>query len=149
MLIIAFLIIIEVLTFIALKDKLKGRSTGIFFTAVIIHFIISFCLWMILIETVTYKGFFDNPEHISMLMNLTGIVCAVVFPKFIIILFHYTGKLFRIRRGGHIKWLTNTGFAIAILIFSVVALGTFYGRFNFRTENVEIKSRICTMTLMD
>jgi uncharacterized protein len=133
------LIIIEVLSFFALKDNLHSRSRRIFFTVLIVHGIISFSLWVIYVETVTYKGFFDNPEHISMLMNLAGLVCAVVFPRFIVILFHYTGKLIRIRRGGHIKWLTNTGFTIAVLIFSVISIGTFYGRFNFRTENVEIK----------
>ena len=48
-------------------------------------------------------------------------------------------KTIRIRRGGHIRWLTNTGLTIAAIFFSVIALGTFYGRFNFRTENVEIR----------
>jgi predicted MPP superfamily phosphohydrolase len=138
MLFFVFLIIIEVLSFFALKDALRERSRGIFFTAVIIHGIISFCLWLILVETVFYKSFFDTPEHISMLLNLTGIACAVVFPRFIIILFHYTGKLFRIKKSGHIKYLTNTGFVTAILISSVITLGSLYGRFNFRTENVEI-----------
>jgi predicted MPP superfamily phosphohydrolase len=94
---------------------------------------------MLLIEVVTYKSFFDNPEHISHLMNLTGIICAVVVPRFIFILFHFTGRLIRIKRRGHIKWLTNIGLTTSILIFSIIAFGAFYGRYNFKTEYVEIK----------
>jgi uncharacterized protein len=139
MLFFVFLIIVEVLTFFVLKDTLRSRSVGIYFTALVIHGIISLCLWIIAVETVSYNSFFDNPEHVAMLLNLTGIVCAVVFPRFLLILFHFTGKLLRIKKGGHIKWLTNTGSVTAILIFSVIAFGSFYGRFNFRTENVEIR----------
>ncbi|MEI6049531.1 MAG: metallophosphoesterase [Bacteroidota bacterium] len=72
-------------------------------------------------------------------MNLTGMIIAVVIPRAIIILFHFTGRLIRIKHGGHIRWLTNTGATIMVLIFSIIALSTLYGRFNFKTENVTIK----------
>jgi uncharacterized protein len=139
MLFFVFLIIIEVLAFFALKDELGNRSREIFYIVMIIHGIISFSLWIIAFEAITYEGFFDNPEHISMLMNLAGMVSAVVIPRLVIILFHYTGKLFRVKKGGHIRWLTNTGMALAVFIFSVIAFGSFYGRFNFRIRNAEIK----------
>jgi uncharacterized protein len=139
MLFILILIITEVLTVITLKDILHGRSKGIVLAAVISNSILSIYLWMLLVENVTYKSFFDNPGHISLLMNLTGTICAVVVPRIILITVHFTGKLFRIRKGGHIRCLTNTGLAISILIFSIIAFSTFYSRFNFRTENVVIK----------
>jgi hypothetical protein len=139
MLFLVFLIITEVLTLIVLKENLRSRSKAIFIISLIIHGILSLWLWRLLIETTTYKSFFDNPRHISMLMDLTGTICAVLVPRAILILFHFTGKLIRIKRGRHIGWLTNTGLTTAILIFSIIFFGTLYGRFNFKTENVEIK----------
>jgi uncharacterized protein len=139
MLVYLILIIIEVLTLMALKDILQRGPTWIFRISVIIHIVISIWLWTLLIETRTYQSFFDNPWHIALLMNLAGIICGVVVPRVFLILFHFTGKLFRMRKGGYIRWLTNTGLTISIFIFSVIAFSTFYGRFNFRTENVEIK----------
>jgi predicted MPP superfamily phosphohydrolase len=124
---------------IVLKDTFRSRSKKIFFLSVIVHFTFSLWLWKLLFEAIAYKGFFDNPDHIRLLMNLTGTVCAVVVPRVILILFHFTGRLFRIRRGGHIGWMTNSGIIIAILNFSVIAFSTFYSSFNFRTEYVEIK----------
>ena len=35
--------------------------------------------------------------------------------------------------------VTNTGLVMAVVFFSVVSFGTFYGRFNFRIENIEIR----------
>jgi hypothetical protein len=72
-------------------------------------------------------------------MSLTGMICAVVVPRVILIIFHFPGRLIKIKNGGHIRWLTNTGMTIMILIFSIIALGTLYGRFNFKTESVTIK----------
>jgi len=139
MLYIIFLLFIEALTLLALKDILQNRSRRIICLSVIIHVILSISLWWFLFETVTYKSFFDNPDHIALLMNLTGTICAVIVPRIILILFHFTGKLFRFKRGGYVVWLTNTGLTASILIFSIIAFGTFYGRFNFRSEKVEIK----------
>jgi predicted MPP superfamily phosphohydrolase len=139
MLIFAFLIITEILTVISLKDNFQRRSKGIFFASIIIHVIFSACLWVIIYKAITYNSFFDNPGHISMLMNLSGMICAIVVPRVIFILYHFTGKLFRIRKGGHIEWLTNIGLIKAILIFLIISFGTFYGRFNFTTDNIEIK----------
>jgi predicted MPP superfamily phosphohydrolase len=72
-------------------------------------------------------------------MNLTGMVCAVVVPRIILIIFHFSGRLVRIKYGDHLRWLTNTGLTIMMLIFSIVAMGTLHGRFNFKTEAVTIK----------
>ena len=37
------------------------------------------------------------------------------------------------------RWLTNTGFIIMILIMTIITMGTLHGRFNFKTERVTIK----------
>jgi len=133
------LLIIETLTLFTLKDIVKIRSARVTFLTFIIHFILSIWLWGLLIKALAYKSFFDNPEHISLLMNFTGVICAIVVPRLLLIVLHYTGRLFRIRKGGYVKWLTYSGLTISILIFSVITFGTFYTRFNFITENVEIK----------
>jgi len=139
MLIFLFLIITEVLTIKTLKDSLYRKSRGFYFTAVIIHILLSLWLWIIVIKALTYKGFFDNPDHIALLMNLAGLVCAVVVPRIILIVFHFTGKLAGIKRGRHLPWLTNTGMAFGFLIIIILASSAFYGRFNFRTEKTEIR----------
>jgi predicted MPP superfamily phosphohydrolase len=70
---------------------------------------------------------------------MTGMMCAVVVPRAIFNIFHFSGKLARIKTGGQLRWLTNTGLAIMVLIFSIIAVGTLNGRFNFKTEAVTIK----------
>lgn len=147
LLLFVILVITEVLTVMALKENLRQRSKEIFYFSVIIHFILSLWLWWLLYQSITYKSFFDNPDHIWLLMKLTGTVCAVVFPRVILILFHFTGKLFRLRSGGHIRWMTKTGITIAVLNFLVITFSTFYSGFNFRTENVEIKIKGLNMDL--
>jgi predicted MPP superfamily phosphohydrolase len=72
-------------------------------------------------------------------MSLAGMICAVVFPRILIILFHFSGKLVRIKRGGHIRWLTFTGLILASVIFITIAVSTFYTGFNFKEEAVSIK----------
>jgi hypothetical protein len=133
------LIITEVLTLLVLRQHFYSKSRLKYFISIIIHVILSLWLWILFLEIITDKGFFDTPRHIWLLMSLTGMICAVVVPRVILIIFHFPGRLIKIKNGGHIRWLTNTGMTIMILIFSIIALGTLYGRFNFKTESVTIK----------
>ena len=133
------LIIAEILTLVVLRQHFYIKSRVKYYTATIIHVILSIWLWILFIEIATDKGFFDTPRHIWLLMNLTGMISAVVVPRVIMIIFHYTGRLIKIKHVGRIRWLTNTGLSIMVLVFSVIALGTLYGRFNFKTEAVTIK----------
>jgi predicted MPP superfamily phosphohydrolase len=86
-----------------------------------------------------YKGFFDSPGNVSDQMNLMGMISGVAFPRFLLITAHYAGKLIRLRKGGHIRWLTLSGLVFSSIIFAVIALSSLVGRFNFRTEEVTIK----------
>jgi len=133
------LIITEVLTWVVLRQHFYSKSRVKYYISIIIHVILSMWLWILFIEIATYNGFFDTPRHIWLLMNLTGMICAVVAPRAILIIFHYSGRLARIKHGGHIRWLTNTGLTIMVVIFSIIAMGTLHGRFNFKTEAVTIK----------
>ncbi|MFA5818144.1 MAG: metallophosphoesterase [Bacteroidales bacterium] len=133
------LIITEVLTPAVLRQHFYSISKAKYFISIIIHVILSIWLWVLFFEINSYKSFFDTPRHIWLLMNMTGMMCAVVVPRAILNIFHFTGRLARIKTGGHLRWLTNTGLTIMILILSIIAVGTLYGRFNFKTEAVTIK----------
>ena len=134
-----FLIITEVLTLVVLRHHLFGTSKAKYYISIIIHVILSMWLWILFIETTAYKSFFDTPRNIWMLMNMKGMISAVMAPRGILILCHFSGRLVRLKTGGHLRWLTNTGLTILVVIFSIIALSTLYGRFNFKTEAVTIK----------
>jgi predicted MPP superfamily phosphohydrolase len=69
-------------------------------------------------------------------MNLMGMISGVTFPRFVVITAHYAGKLIRMKKG---RWLTLSGMVFSCIIFAVIALSTFVGRFNYKIEEVTIK----------
>lgn len=133
------LLTLEILTYLVLREHYQNRSKPKFYISLTINFILSVFLWYFFIKSRTYKGFYDNPENISFHMNLAAIVCAVVFPRFLLSFLHFTGRLIRIRKGTYIKGFTVTGLFLSILIFLTISCGTFIGRFNFRTEEITLK----------
>jgi predicted MPP superfamily phosphohydrolase len=133
------LICTELLTILALRQHYKGLARWKFYTAAIINSILSIYLWILYIVVSSHVGNFDDPGHIWLRMNLTGTLCAIIVPRIIFIILHFTGKLIRIRKGGHLRTLTNAGLVVWALIFSVVVMGSVKGRFNFKTEEVTIK----------
>lgn len=139
MLLFALLLLIEVLTFIVLKEHFYKTSKPGFYIAFTSSFILSVWLWYLLIKVTTYEGFYDNPENIRVHMMLTGMLCAVVFPRILLSFLHFTGRLFRLRKKGHSRWITTTGLIISFLIFIIIASGSFIGRFNFKTEEVTVR----------
>ncbi len=137
-LIFILIIFLEILTIMALREH-YSRSKPKFFIILAVHLMLSIWLWFLLIKVTVYKGYYDSPDNISTRMNLTGMYCAVVFPRVLICFLHFSGKLFRIKKGGHLRWLTETAIIISLFIFTVIALGTLVGRFNFKTEEVTIR----------
>jgi predicted MPP superfamily phosphohydrolase len=135
------LIISESLSLAVLRQHFFTRIKILYYILLVFHFVLSIWLWILFVEIWGYDSFFDNPDHVSLLMSLAGMICAVVFPRIILIVLHYSGRLIRIRKGGHIRWLTYTGFIISSLIFIFIAIGNLYGRFNFREELVTVKIR--------
>jgi uncharacterized protein len=133
------LILTEILTPIVFRQHFYSLSKAKYFISIVIHVILSFWLWILFIEVTGNKTFFDAPRHIWLLMNLTGMICAVVVPRIILIICHFAGKLIKRRSGNYLIWLTNTGFVISFLIFSIIAAGTLHGRFNFKSQPVTIK----------
>jgi predicted MPP superfamily phosphohydrolase len=133
------LIITEVLTLVVLRQHFYVRSSLKYSALIIVNIIISLWLWLLFFEIAGYKSFYDSPRHIWLLMNLMGMIIAVVIPRALFIIFHYSGRLIRIKHGDYIKWMTNTGLTIMVLIFSITGLSTLCGRFNFKTETITLK----------
>jgi uncharacterized protein len=139
MLLYLFLIITELLTFAMLNEVLRKRSQAVYYCTVIFNVILSLWFWILFYQFKTYKGMHDNPAHIRLMMSMAGTSVAVVLPRVIMIILHYSGKLFRIRRGGYLAWLTGAGITFSSIFFSIIVLSTLFGRFNFKTETVEVK----------
>jgi predicted MPP superfamily phosphohydrolase len=139
MLLLIILILTEILTPAVLRQHFFSSSKAKYYISTVIHVILSLWLWILYFETTGFNSFFDSPRHIWMLMTLQGMICGVVAPRIILNLCHFSGKLVKIRSGGHIRWLTNTGITVMVVIFSIITFGTFYGSFNFKTEEVTIK----------
>ncbi len=137
-LIFILIITLEFLTLTALWEHYKHTKSK-FYILIAVHSLLSIWLFYLLIKVAFYDGNYDTPHNIWILMNLTGMYCAVVAPRVLISILHFSGKLFRIRKGGHIRWLTETGIIISIFIFTVIALSTLIGRFNFKTEEITVK----------
>ena len=133
------LIATEVLTLIVIRHHFYDKSWMKYFFFIILNIVLSIWLWILWFKVVSYDGIFDTSENQWLLINLAGMMCAVVVPRIILIIFHFTGRFGRRKSGGHNRALTNTGLIISILIFLVVASSTLIGRFNFKTEKITVK----------
>jgi hypothetical protein len=133
------LIISEVFSLVVLKQHFFTNSKPKYVISLFIHIILSLWVWIFYFGSTSYNSFFDNPKHVWLMMIMTGLIIAIIIPRIIIILLHFTGKLINIKNGGHLRGLTNSGLIIMIIVFLTISVSTFYGRFNFKTEEVTIK----------
>ena len=133
------LIITEILTLIVIRQHLYDKSWMRFYFFVTVNTILSIWLWILWFEAVSFDGIFDKSSNIWILMNLAGMVCAVVIPRILLVIFHFSGTFVRRKLGGHSRGLTNTGLIISAIIFLVVAISTLKGRFNVKTEHYTVK----------
>jgi predicted MPP superfamily phosphohydrolase len=138
MILLIILVISEFLTFFVFRHHYKGFSRTKYYVSTIINTVLSIYMWIMYFEVSTYKGNFDNPGHIWLTLNLTGAFCAILFPRVILDILHFTGKGIRSKIGGHSRSLTNAGIIIWIVIFTIISLGTMT-RFKVRTEKVTIQ----------
>jgi len=141
MLLYIIILLTEIFTPVVLRQHFFASSRAKYIAALIFNTIMSVWLWFLVIEIESDHGFYDSQRHIWLLMNLLGMTVAVVVPRIILITAHFTGRLIRIRAGGYIKWMTNTGLITGSIIFLIIASATLHGRFNFTTEKVTIGIR--------
>lgn len=136
------LIITEILTFVVIRQHFYEKSWIRYYFFFTINLILSIWLWTLWFEAASFKGIYDEPKNIWVILNLTGMILGVVFPRMIISGFHFLGVFLKRRIGGHSRVLTNIGFTLAFVIFLFSAEGALFGRFNVKTEryNVKIKN---------
>ncbi len=133
-----FALLFEVLSFIAIRDHYSKRSGILFYIITAIHFALSVLMWFYIFIVLTYKGFPDDPSHLNDQLIFTGLLSAVLIPRSIFSTVHFIGKFFRIKRGGHIRWLTKAAIIYSVLVSLILCYGSFFGRFNFKTEAVTV-----------
>lgn len=138
MILIALLVLSEVFSVAVLRQHYFNFSRLKYNIILIIHIILSIWLWILFLELYGYDSFYDSPGHIWLLMSFAGMITAVVLPRIILIILHFSGKLVSRRKGSHIRWLTNSGYILSAFLFSVITVSTLHGRFNFKEENVTI-----------
>lgn len=139
MILFIILIITEILTLVVIRQHFYDKSWMRYYFFMTVNTMLSIWLWILWFETVSFKGIFDEPDHIWMIMNLIGMISGVVIPRMIIILFHFTGKITMRKTGGHNRLLTNTGIVISLIVFLTIMTGTLYTRFNFKTDRITLK----------
>jgi len=132
------LLLTEFLTWLIIRVHLKERTRTRYYLATVLNATLSIFLWITYINTSGWNGRFDEPLHIWLTMSLNAAILAIVVPRAILAFLHFTGVLVRIKDGGHIKGLTTAGFIIWIVIFTLVIHSATAGRFNVKTEEVEI-----------
>lgn len=133
------LIIIEILTLAVFRQHFFIVSKIRYYIFVIFNTILSILLWVMFFKLAGHDSFYDSPDHVWLQMAFTGMLSAVVFPRFILIIIHFSGRIAKMRSGGHFRWLTNTGLIISSLIFIVIAISSFHGKLNFKYEEVSIE----------
>jgi uncharacterized protein len=133
------LLVTEILTLVVLKQHFYNNSKPKYYLAIVIHIVISLWTWAIFYGMISYNSFYDNPRHVWLMMNMLAIIIAVIIPRIILDVLHFTGKLINIRKEGHLRGLTNTGLIIMTVVLSILLISATYERFNFTTEEVTIK----------
>ncbi len=139
MILLIILLISEILTPKVIFQHFYKTSKAQYYILIVFHIILSIWLWILFYEIKRFNSFYDTPQHVWMLMNFTGMLSGVVFPRVVLIVLHFAGRLKKYKSGDHIRWLTNSGLLISMIIFFTIAVSTLKGRFNFKEEQVTIK----------
>ena len=139
MVLLIIMLLTEIIMPVILRQHFFGNSRIWYYILLVIHIILSIWLWLLFFEIYGYNSFFDNPQLVWMSMNLNGMIAAVIAPRIIIGICHYTGIFIRRKSDGHINWLTNAGMITSAVIFSIIIFSTLHGRFNFKTEEITIR----------
>jgi len=133
------LIITEILAVLVIRQHFFDKSWISYYFVITLNTVMSIWIWILWLEAVTFNGIYDEPDNVWIMMNLAGMIAAVVVPRIIASIFHFSGRLAGRKTGGHSRRLTNTGLIISVLIFLILAVSTLFGRFNFRTEEYTVK----------
>ena len=133
------LLITELLTWVTIHKHFRGSSKLVYYIFSMCNAVLSLYVWMLYYKVVSFHGYYDDPYHVWVMMTLNGALSAILFPRVLLNICHYSGVLFMIRKGGgHMRRLTNAGFILSFLITTSIICGSTFGKLNFRTEEVKI-----------
>lgn len=135
---ILILLLLELLTVFVLINRFRDSGKLILWLSNAVNLFFSAWFWFILLKVLAFKGSYDEPSNIWMRMNLAGMITAVIVPRSVLCLLHFTGRLIKKRSGTGIRWMTNTGLIVSLVTMTCTGLGTFYGRFNFTIDAVTV-----------
>ena len=113
------LLITEILTQVVLKQHFFYKSKSKYTFSVVLTTLLSLWVWIIFFETAAFNSFYDHPKHVWLMMSMMGIIVAIIIPRIILIILHFTGKLINIKSGTHIRRLTNAGLSVVVVILSI------------------------------
>lgn len=139
MILFLILIISEILTIYTFRHHFQGVSKTRFYLSLLTNSVLSIYLWIFYAEISFYKGEPDNPDHVWLSMSFAGAVMAIVIPRIILDILHFTERAVNKRRHTHLRSLTNAGILIWIAIFLIVVLSSTRGRYNIKTDIPEVK----------
>ncbi len=138
MILLLILVFIEAFSLAVLRQHFYIQARTRYFIFVLAHILLSIWFWILLVDVIGHNSFFDTPDNIWRLMALAGMICAVILPRLLLIVLHFTGKWIRRKTGGHIRWLTNAGLITSYFVLLIIAMGTFYGKVNVKYETIPV-----------
>jgi uncharacterized protein len=128
----------EILSVVVFRQHFIPDSRTKYSFFLVLHTVLSIYFWILFFSLVSHESFFDTPENIWNLTSFSGMVFAVIVPRYLLVIFHFAGRYHVRKKGGHIRWLTNTFLIITLISLLTAAMGAFHGRFNFKYEEVAI-----------
>ena len=135
------LLLIEVLTLAVIRQHYYDRSWMRYYFFITVNSVLSIWLWVLWFRIMSFRGAYDEQVNMWVLMNFRGMAAGLVIPRVIIIISHFAGRIKNRGLGTHNRVFTNTGISLAAVLMLIITAGTFYGRYNFRTEYHEIVIR--------
>lgn len=135
------LLLIEVLTLAVIRQHYYDRSWMRYYFFITVNSVLSIWLWVLWFRIMSFRGAYDEQVNMWVLMNFRGMAAGLVIPRVIIIISHFAGRIKNRGLGTHNRVFTNTGISLAAVLMIIITAGTFYGRYNFRTEYHEIVIR--------
>ena len=135
---ILFLLAIDILSFITLgKGHIIENKTGVRILK-ILHLLLSLCSWIILLLILIWKGDFADNRNIAKMLFMGFLIAAIWLPRIIIIIFSNLAFFLRRKFLSAARVINYIGIILSVATISLIAWGTFVGRFDFRFEEVNI-----------
>lgn len=136
--VIILFILSAVAAFLAIRELSAGCSSTTRRVLTASDIIVSIVAGYLIIRAMVLKTEADTPEGIMAQMEYNLAIMAVILPRTFFAVLHYTGRLIRLRKRGRRRFFSAAGASAGAFLFVVIFYGYFFGRFNFRYEQVEI-----------